>query len=320
MHPTSPESRLPDGHDDDQRPTWRVVRTGHAQRAAPETEPVPAPADSPVAPRDEGLLRSLWRAIVEDDVFNVAGGMAYFAFLSLPPTILVLFALTGFFGGEAAAAWITAQLTAFMPAEAAGWIDTFVDNVVGTHAPGPFSLGLLLALWAASNVFMAVTRALNLAYGIHQSRTFLRQRALALGVMLLFVVFFLSGSATLLAGPQIAAALDLFGVAERVWNVVQWVMPLLLIGGAFWMAYFILPARDQKRHNREIVIGAAVATVLWLLSTIGFRFYIGNFGRYNETYGVLGGVIILMLWLYVTMLVILIGGQLAAELERRARR
>jgi membrane protein len=155
---------------------------------------------------------------------------------------------------------------------------------------------------------------------VDEPRPWVKQRALALGVMLFFVIFLLVGSAALILGPQIASALDLFGIAVQVWNVVQWILPLLLVIGAFWIAYYVLPARDQKRSNRQILIGAVFGAVVWVVASVVFRFYISNFGAYNETYGVLGGIIILLLWLYLTMLVILLGGHLAAELERRARR
>jgi membrane protein len=269
--------------------------------------------------RDENIVVAVGKEMMENDALNVAGGMAYFAFLALPPTIVVLFALTGFFGGDAAAEWITAQLSTAMPDEASDLIDGFVQSVVYTQAPGLFSVGLVLALWASSNIFMAVTRALNIAYDIGESRSFIKMRALALGVTVLFVVFLLGGSAVLLLGPQIANALDLFGVAGVAWSIAQWVLPFLLVVGAFAIAYYILPNRQQTRHNREILIGAVVGAVVWVLATVAFRFYIGNFGAYDETYGTLGGIIILLLWLYMTMLVILLGGQVAAELERRAR-
>ncbi|MBA4158648.1 MAG: YihY/virulence factor BrkB family protein [Gemmatimonadetes bacterium] len=269
--------------------------------------------------REESLPKQLWRNVREDDVLNQAAGLAYFAFLSLPPAFLVLFALTGFFGGAETAEWITLQLTALLPDETATLVDGFVQNVVYEQAPGPFSIGLLLAIWAASNVFMAISRALNTAYQIEDPRPWVKQRAIAAGVMFLFIVLFLSGSAVLIAGPQIADALDLYGVAGAAWTVAQWILPVALIVAAIWMAYYFLPARDQKRSNREILIGAAAAAAVWLAASIAFRFYIANFGNYNETYGFVGAVIVLLLWLYITGFVILMGGELAAELEARAR-
>jgi membrane protein len=267
--------------------------------------------------QDENIAVAVGKEMMEDDALNVAGGMAYFAFLALPPTILVIFALTGFFGGDQAANWITDQLTGAMPDEAGQWVDGFVDSVVRTNAPGPFSIGVLLALWAASNVFMAVARALNIAYDVEETRGFVRLRATALGVTILFTLFLLLGSASLILGPQIAQALDLYGLATGAWSVIQWVLPFVLVIGAIWLAYYVLPNRDQKRRNREILIGAAVGAMIWVLASVAFRFYISNFGNYDEVYGALGGIIILLLWLYLTMLVILLGGQIAAELERR---
>jgi membrane protein len=269
---------------------------------------------------DRGLLRNLWRAFQEREVLDVAAGIAYFSFLSLPPTILVLFALTGFFGGDEVAEWVTEHLSALLPEAAAGLIDGFVESVVYTQAPGALSIGLLLAVWAGSNVFMSIMRAMNLAYGFEDGRGFLRQRALAIGVMLLFVLLFLTASAAFLMGPQIGAALDPFGVVGGLWRHLHGPIALFVVVAAFLIAYYTLPARNQRSYVREILIGAVVATVLWLVATGGFRFYIASFGTYDETYGFLGGIIVLLLWFYLTAVVILVGALLAAELERGTTR
>lgn len=266
----------------------------------------------------KGLLKRVWSEFQEDDLTNQAAGLAYFAFLSFPPALLVLFSLTGFFGGEEVADWLTQQMENVLPEEAGALVETFVQNVVHQEAPGAFSVGLLLALWAASNIFMALSRGLDTAYDVKEERSWVKQRAIAVGVMLLVVVFFLAGSALLLSGPQIAGALDLWGAAEVAWTVVSWVIPPVLIIGAFWICYYVLPARDQARHKVEILKGAAVAAVLWFLATIAFRFYIINFGSYTETYGFIGAIIVLLLWLFITGLVSLVGGELASELEHSA--
>jgi membrane protein len=122
----------------------------------------------------------------------------------------------------------------------------------------------------------------------------------------------------LVTGPQIARALDLWGTAEVVWNLVQLPLSLLLVVAAFWACYYILPARDQAASKSETLQGAAVATLLWVIATLGFRFYIANFASYADTYGFIGGFIILLLWLYITGLVLLIGGELASALEQRS--
>lgn len=266
---------------------------------------------------DEGILRSIVRRFQENDVLDLAAGIAYFAFLSLPPSILVLFALTGFFGGDEVAAWVTGHLSEILPEESAALIDGFVESVVYSQAPGALSIGLLLALWAGSNVFMAIMRATNLAYGIEERRGFLRQRALALGIMMVFVLLFLAASAALLAGPQIGQALDPFGVVGAIWAYVHGILAFLVVVLAFWITYYALPARTQRGSGRQTLIGAAVAAALWLIATLGFRLYVGNFGAYDETYGFLGAIIVLLIWLYLTGVVILLGAILAAELEER---
>ncbi|HEV2131859.1 MAG TPA: YihY/virulence factor BrkB family protein, partial [Longimicrobiaceae bacterium] len=131
----------------------------------------------------QGFLKSLWSEIQEDDVFNLAAGIAFFAFLSFPPTFLVVFALAGFFGGPAVADRITMELGALLPEEAESLVQGFVNDVVYREAPGPLSVGLLLALWASSNVFMALARALNTAYDIDDARPWVKQRTLSIGVM-----------------------------------------------------------------------------------------------------------------------------------------
>jgi membrane protein len=257
----------------------------------------------------------VWSQVQADDVLGSAAQIAYFFFLSLPPSILVLFGLTGFFGGQGVADWLTMQLQGALPAEAAGLIQGFVQQVVYENAPGPFSVGLVLALWAASNVFMALTKTLNNAYDVERERPFWKQRLVSLGVMLVCGVLFLAGSAVLIAGPQIAAALDLGGVANLAWTVLQWPLAFAIVVATFWIIYYVLPNRDQGRHRGMLLKASAIAAALWLLATLAFRIYIARFGSYGETYGVLGTVIVLLLWMYITGIVVLLGGEIASEME-----
>ncbi|MDQ3555647.1 MAG: YihY/virulence factor BrkB family protein [Gemmatimonadota bacterium] len=267
---------------------------------------------------EESLPRRVWSQAQADDVLGGAAQIAYFFFLSLPPAILVLFGLTGFFGGQGVADWLTGQLQTALPAEASGLIQRFVDQVVHENAPGPFSIGLVLALWASSNVFTALTKTLNDAYGVEESRPWWKQRIVSLGVMLTCGVLFLAGSAVLIAGPQIAGALQLGGVADLAWTVLQWPLAFAIVVATFWIIYYVLPNRDQKRSKGTLVKASAIAAALWLLATLAFRIYISNFGSYGETYGLLGTVIVLLLWMYITGVVILVGGEVASEMEAAA--
>jgi len=261
------------------------------------------------------FLKRVGREAHEDDVPAEGAHVAFFAFLSLPPTLLVAFAVTGFFGSEELAETLTVTLQRTLPEEASDLVGTAVREVVMEAAPGPFSIGLVVALWAASNVFVAMSKALNTAYDIDDPRSFIKQRAISIGTMLLCMIFFLLGTAILLAGPFVAEWIDLWGTAELVWTVVQWPLALMLVVVAIWLAYYILPARDQNGEKTNCLIGALVAAVLWVIATAGFRFYIANFGQYSQTYGILGTVIVILLWLWVSAMVIVLGGEIASELR-----
>jgi membrane protein len=135
--------------------------------------------------------------------------------------------------------------------------------------------------------------------------------------MVACALLFVAGSAALLAGPKLADAAGLGEVGQTVWSILQWPLSFLLVVGAFWIMYYVLPNRDQSECKGVLFRSAAIAAAAWLLATFGFRLYVSHFGSYSKTYGVLGGIIVLLLWLYYTSLVILLGGELSSEMERK---
>jgi membrane protein len=262
----------------------------------------------------------LWKRVVKefsaDDLSAEAAKVAYYFFMSLPPLLMALFGLAGLAGDQRLADWLMEKLGSSLPGEASALVGQFVTEVVHENAPGPFSIGLLLALWAASNVFMALEDTLNRAFEITEKRSFVRKRAVALAVLALCSVLFLGGSGALLAGPALSDALGLGEVGRTAWAVAQWPLAFALIAAAFWVIYYVLPNKDQKGCRRTLVKAAAISAGLWVVATLAFRLYVANFGSYSKTYGFLGGFIVLLLWLYVTSLVILLGGEVASEMER----
>jgi membrane protein len=260
----------------------------------------------------------VWTELKRDDIPGQAAKVAYYFFLSLPPLLMAAFGLAGMFGGDATADWLTRQLRGNLPGEASGLVQGFVDEVVRSEHPGLFSLGLLLALWSGSSVFAALEDALNAAYGITEKRGFAQKRLVTLGTLLAVGVLFTAGSAALLAGPALSRALGLGAAGELAWSVAQWPLAFALVVGAFWVIYYVLPNRDQRRCKGVLLKSAAVAAGLWVLATLAFRLYVGNFGSYSKTYGLLGAVIVLLLWMYYTSLVILLGGEISSEMERTA--
>lgn len=287
----------------DERGTPREDR----ERAWRQTRPLPVTAP---------LWKRVAHEFAADDVSNQAAKVAYYFFLSLPPAVMALFALTGVFGGPATADWLTLRLTASLPAEASALVTGFVRDVVHREAPGPLSIGLLLALWAGSNVFAALEDTLNAAFGIQARRSFVRKKAVAVGMLAACAVLFLSGSAVLLGGEGISDALGLGAAGRMVWGVLQWPLGFALITATFWLVYYVLPNKDQRGCRFTLLKASAVAAALFVLASVAFRLYMANFGSYSRTYGLLGTVIVLLLWMYVTSLVILLGGEVASEMER----
>jgi membrane protein len=129
-------------------------------------------------------------------------------------------------------------------------------------------------------------------------------------------VLFLSGSAVLLAGGGISAALGLGEFGRAAWGVLQWPLGFALITATFWLIYYVLPNKDQRGCRMTLLKASAIAAVLFAAASIAFRLYMANFNSYSATYGLLGTVIVLLLWMYVTSLVILLGGEVASEMER----
>lgn len=282
---------------------------GEEARAAKERTPLPVSAP-------------LWKRVMHefkaDDLGNQAAKVAYYFFLSLPPALMALFGLTGLFGGAATGDWLTARLTSSLPAEASDLVGGFVNDVVHDTAPGPLSIGLLLALWAGSNVFTALEDTLNDAFGITAERSFVRKKAVAVGMLAACSVLFLAGSAVLLGGGRISDALGLGATGRTVWSILQVPLGFALVTATFWLIYYVLPNQDQRRCRGTLLRASAVAAVLFVAASLAFRLYMSRFGSYSATYGLLGTVIVLLLWMYVTSLVILLGGEVASEMERGA--
>lgn len=260
--------------------------------------------------------KGFFSKVLADNLTGEAAKVAYYFFLSLFPLILVLFSLTGLLGGDEAFRWIMAGIQGTVPAETAGYLAEFVAEITGQPRPGLLSIGILLTLWSASGVFAALGDGLNTIYGVEHPRSWLRRRAIALALLVLGSALFIVGATLILAGPDIAEALRL-GFVWRALSVPLAFVPLVLL---MWSIYYVLPNRNLSHAKGSVLAGAVVGTLIWMAATYLFRLYVTNFGSYDKTYGFVGAVILLLLWLYVTALAILFGGEVAAQLEGRAGR
>jgi membrane protein len=255
-----------------------------------------------------------------DDALGIAAQLAYYLILALFPFILVLVSLMGTFGSPELASEILAYFQRVMPEQAYDIIETFTANIISgqAEAPGLFTFGILFTIWAASGAFAALINALNRAYDVQETRPFWKVRGIAILMTLGLSVLILIGVLLLVLGPQIGEAIaNVFGLEETftlVWEVVRWPVALFFMVFTVALLYYFAPDVDQP--FRWITPGGLIGVLLWVLASVGFNFYVSNFGSYNKTYGSIGAVIVLLLYLYISSLTILFGATLNATLVR----
>lgn len=257
------------------------------------------------------VARAAFRNARADDLAGEAAKMAYYFFLSLFPLVLVLLAVTGIVGGESAFGRITEAVQKTVPDYAWQFVSSLIREVTEGRRPDTLSFGVVFALWAASSGVAALMGGLNTMYDVKERRPWWKRRLLALGVLAVGAVLLVLGSAAFI--PTEAWLRDRGLWAP--WSYARWPLGFLLLTGTAWIAYSFLPARDQRPSGSKTLVGAGVASALWIVATLLFRLYITDFGRYNRVYGAIGAVIVLLLWFYIAALAVLVGGELAATLE-----
>lgn len=257
------------------------------------------------------VARATFRNARADDLTGEAAKMAYYFFLSLFPLVLVLFAVTGIVGGESAFDRITRAVQTTVPDYAWQFVTSLIHEVTDRRRPGTLSFGVVFALWAASSGVAALMGGLNTMYDVEERRPWWKRRLLALGVLAVGAVLLVLGFAAFV--PTEAWLRDRGMWAS--WSYARWPLGVLLLTGTAWIAYSFLPAGDARPSGRKTLVGAAVASALWIVATLLFRMYIAGFGRYNRVYGAVGAVIVLLIWFYIATLAVLIGGEVAATLE-----
>lgn len=279
-------------------------------------------AERPTQIPPRGWWQVLRRALGESKADNVpmlAGGVAFFAFLALFPALIAAVMLYGLVADPGTAAAQVEGFAAGLPREAQPIIRDQLAAVTSS-SQGALGIGLVLALlaalWSASSGTTNLIRAVNIAYDEEESRGFVRLRATALALTLGAIVFVVLALALVAVVPVVLDRLQL-GVAGTVLaQVVRWGALLGVVVAGLAVVYRFAPDRADPRF-RWVSLGAVLAALLWLLGSAAFSFYVDNFGRYNKTYGALAGVVVLMLWLFVTSYIVLLGAEINAESERQ---
>ena len=268
------------------------------------------------------LGRRVWAEIWDDEVTDRAAALAYYFLFALFPTLLFLTVLLGLLPLPGLMDRLLQYGDQALPGDAASIVRrTWVEINRGAGG-GLLSIGVLTALWASSNGMASIMSALNVAYDIEDTRPWWKRRLLAVVLTVGFAVFILAALVLLVFGPHIGAGVaGLFGLGTifmSVWNVanIPIVVFFVLVGIA--LVYYLAPAAEQSW--RWVTPGSVVALGLWLAMSWGLRLYVGRFADYNAAYGSIGGIVLLMLWLYLTGVVLLVGAEINAEIEHAAAR
>lgn len=254
----------------------------------------------------------------DDDCLGLAAQLAYYFILALFPALLFLLALASFFPIERVTDEVMRGLATVAPPDVVRLITEQMRRISESDQGGLLTLGILGALWSSSSALVGLISALNTAYDIQESRAWWKVRLLAMGLTVALALFLLVSSTLVIAGPEIAGKLaSTFGLGAAftwTWNILQWPLALMLVISALALVYYYGP--DIRQPWAWFSPGAALATVLWLGISLGFRAYLRFAADYDAAYGTIGGVIVLLLWLYLSGFAILVGAELNAEIDR----
>jgi membrane protein len=263
------------------------------------------------------LLSRTVKEFVADNGLGLAAQLAYYFFFSLFPAVLVGIAFASFFPLEHFVDRMVATLGGVVPGDIIGIVQDQIRKISEGNNGGILTFGVAAALWSSSAALMGLIDALNRAYDIEEGRSWWKVRLLALGLTLALAAFIVIAFALVLVGPTaadyIARVTGLGPVFAWTWKVLQWPLVLALVAlGAAAIYYF---APDAEQEWVWVTPGAVLAAIIWLAASLGFKYYVTQFGTYTETYGTIGGVMVLLLWFYLSGVVFLVGAELNAEIE-----
>ena len=313
----------------------RRAEAAQAPPAAPHPDPDRPPPGSPSDRELPGIQAEKpteipwagWRQIVKrawaehkaDNMPIIAGGVAFFGFLSIFPALIALLSLYGLVATPETVARQVEDLSAQLPESAAQIIEEQLNAIVansGSALTVGLIVSILAALWSASGGVSNLITAVNLAYDEVESRNFVKLKLMSLALVLGSIVFVLVTFGLVAVVPAVLDALPLGVLGTILAQVVRWGLLLAVFAGALAVLYRVAPDRDAPRL-RWVSLGAVVVTVVWAAVSVGFSLYVDNFGSYDKTYGAIAGVIVLMLWLYLTCYLVLLGAEINSEAEHQ---
>src|SRR6266567_1621310 len=279
------------------------------------------PSEVPVRGWKDILLR-IWKNIGKDRVIVVAAGVTFYSILALFPAIAALVALYGLFADPATIASHLDSIAGLVPG---GAIEVIRDQITRVASQGgttlglTFVVGLLASLWSANAGMKSLFDALNLVYNESEKRSFVWLNVISLTFTVLAIVFALVAIGVIVVVPTVLNFIGLAGATEMLVKIARWPALFIVVSLALAFIYRYGPSREKPRW-RWITWGSAVAAVSWLVVSILFSWYAENLGSYNKTYGSLGAIIAFMFWIWLSIIVVSIGGEINAETEHQTVR
>jgi membrane protein len=268
------------------------------------------------------ILKRAYSDAKDDRISLVAAGVAFYAFLSIFPAMLAALTVYGLLAEPAEVQRQLEGVSGALPEEARQVLENQLGGLAA-GGQGALTLGLVLsllaALWSASGGVAGLMQGINIAYHERETRGFARLRATALLLTLGSILFVLVSVALIAVLPAVLDRVGLGAAGRAGVQVVRWGLLLGFVLVALAVVYRFAPNRSAPRF-RWVTLGAVAATALWIIGSVGFSIYVNNFGSYQKTYGAIAGVIVLLLWLYLSSYVVLLGAEVNAEMEHQTAR
>ena len=257
------------------------------------------------------------REIMADDLLNLAAQQAYYFFFALFPALLTFISIASFFPIENLVGQVVAALGHLAQPAALAIITDQITKISQSGHGGVLTFAFLLTVWSSSGAMVSIVSTLNAAYDITEGRPLWKVRLIAMALTLGMAFFILVSIALVLVGPtlgeHVANTLHMGAAFKWTWWILEWPIVFLLVATGIGLVYYFAP--DAEQDWIWITPGSVVATGLWVVVSLGLKLYISYFNAYNETYGTLGGFIVLLTWFYLSGLAILVGAELNAEIE-----
>ncbi len=266
------------------------------------------------------LGRRVWNEVTDDEVLDRSAALSYYFLFALFPGLLFLAALLGFLPVQGTMDALMGYLGRVLPGDSMSLIKNTLQQAMQASRLSLVSVGAVAALWTASSGMASVMTALNVAYHANDARPYWKRRGTAILLTLGFSVLLVAALILMVFGPKfgslIANHLGLQPTIQTAVIALSIVVPVIFVLFGLALVYYFAPAMEQAWH--WVTPGSVVATALWLAASYGLRLYVKEFANYNKTYGSLGGVILLMLWLYITGVILLLGAEVNSEIENAA--